>query len=83
MHDRPEQWPNRRQCRGLESVRGRWAVGGRDGSHLTAALIAQKLRDFGIDCEIVRPVPIDAAVVRRDRVVIVLAVASLTALAWG
>jgi predicted metal-binding membrane protein len=54
-----------------------------DGSHLTAALIAQKLRDSGIDCEIVRPVPIDAAVVRRDRVVIVLAVASLTALAWG
>ena len=54
-----------------------------DGSHLTAALIAQKLRDSGIDCEIVRPVPIDAAVVRRDRVVIVLAVASLTVLAWG
>ena len=53
-----------------------------DGSHLTAALIAQKLRDPGIDCEIVRPVPIDAAVVRRDRVVIVLAVASLTVLAW-
>jgi len=54
-----------------------------DGSHLTAALIAQKLRDSGIDCEIVRPVSIDAAVVRRDRVVIMLAVASLTALAWG
>jgi len=54
-----------------------------DGSHLTAALIAQKLRDSGIDCEIVRPVPIDAAVFRRDRVVIVLAVASLTVLAWG
>jgi predicted metal-binding membrane protein len=33
--------------------------------------------------EIVHPVPIDAAVVRRDRVAIVLAVALLTALAWG
>ena len=54
-----------------------------DGSHLTAALIARKLRDSGIDCEIVHPVPIDASVVRRDRVVIVLAVALLTALAWG
>ena len=48
-----------------------------------AALIAQKLRDSGVGCEIVHPVPTDAAVVRRDRVVIVLAVALLTALAWG
>ena len=54
-----------------------------DGSHLTAALIARKLRDSGLDCEIVHPVPTDAAVIRRDRVVIVLAVGLLTALAWG
>src|SRR3974377_22163 len=54
-----------------------------DGSHLTAALIVRKLPDSGVDCEIVHPVPTDAAVIRRDRVVIVLAVALLTALAWG
>ena len=54
-----------------------------DGSHLTAALIVRKLRDSGVDCEIVHPVPTDAAVIRRDRVVIVLAVGLLTALAWG
>ncbi len=54
-----------------------------EGSRLTAALIATKLRDSGVGCEIVHPVPTDATVVRRDRVVIVLAVALLTALAWG
>jgi predicted metal-binding membrane protein len=52
-------------------------------SRLVAALIAQKLRDSGVDCEIVNPVPTNAAVVRRDRVAIVLAVALLTALAWS
>src|SRR5690348_1140623 len=46
-----------------------------DGSHLIAALIAQKLRDSGVGCEIVHPVATDAAVLRRDRAVIVLTVA--------
>ena len=54
-----------------------------NGSRLTATLIAQKLRDSGVGCEIVHPVPTDAAVLRRDRAVIVLAVALLTALVWG
>jgi predicted metal-binding membrane protein len=53
------------------------------GADSIAAVIAEKLRDSGVDCEIVHPVPTDAAVLRRDRVVIVLAVALLTALAWG
>jgi predicted metal-binding membrane protein len=54
-----------------------------DSSHLIAALISQKLRDSGVGCEIVHPVATDAAVLRRDRAVIVLTVALLTALAWG
>ena len=54
-----------------------------NGGRLTATLIAQKLRDSCVGCEIVHPVPTDAAVRRRDRAVIVLAVALLTALVWG
>jgi len=54
-----------------------------DGRRLTATLIAQKLRDSGVGCEIVHPVATDAAVRRRDRAVIVLAVALLTALTWS
>ena len=54
-----------------------------DSSYPIAALIAQKLRDCGVGCEIVHPVPTGAAVLRRDRVVIVLAVALLSASAWG
>jgi predicted metal-binding membrane protein len=54
-----------------------------DGSRLTATLIAQKLRDSGVGCEIVHPVPTDAAVRRRDRAVIVLAIALVTALVWS
>jgi hypothetical protein len=48
-----------------------------DDRRLTATLIAQKLRDSGVGCEIVHPVAADAAVCRRDRAVIVIAVASL------
>jgi len=54
-----------------------------DSSYPIAALIAQKLGDCGVGCEIVHPVPTGAAVLRRDRVVIVLAVALLSASAWG
>jgi predicted metal-binding membrane protein len=54
-----------------------------DGSRLTATLIAQNLRDSGVGCEIVHPVPTDAAVRRRDRAVIVLAIALVTALVWS
>src|SRR5215469_6618890 len=54
-----------------------------EGDLLPAALIATKLRAAGIECEIFNLVPIKAAVLRRDRIVIILAVALLTALAWS
>jgi predicted metal-binding membrane protein len=47
------------------------------------ARIARALRDAGIECEIVDLVPTETAVLRRDRVVIVLALALLTLLAWS
>ena len=58
-----------------------------DNSHqstdeLTAS-IAQRLRDAGIECEIVSLVPSQAAVLRRDRIIIILALALLTGLAWS
>src|SRR5262252_8965636 len=45
--------------------------------------IAQMLRDAGVECEILNLVPTDEAVLRRDRVVIVLALTLLAALAWS
>jgi predicted metal-binding membrane protein len=52
-----------------------------DDSHPTAAFIAAKLRAAGFECEMVSLVPTEAAVLWRDRIVIVFAVAFLTALA--
>jgi predicted metal-binding membrane protein len=54
---------------------------GEDGRRLAASIV-QVLRDHGIGCEIVDRVP-SQTVLRRDRVVIVLALALLTLLAWG
>ena len=48
-----------------------------------AAEIASKLRAAGLGCEIVNLVPTPTAVLRRDRIIIVLALAFLTALAWS
>src|SRR5262252_6559903 len=45
--------------------------------------IARMLRDAGVECEILNLVPTDEAVLRRDRVVIVLALTLLAALAWN
>jgi Predicted metal-binding integral membrane protein (DUF2182) len=53
------------------------------GSRLLAAIVAKKLWDAGVGCEIVNLVPIKAAVLRRDRFVVLLALALLTALAWS
>jgi predicted metal-binding membrane protein len=47
------------------------------------ARIVQRLREAGIGCEIVSPVRTQAAVLRRDRVIIVLTLALLTTLAWS
>jgi len=54
-----------------------------EDTHQMAARIAQKFRDAGLGCEIFNFMPADAAVLRRDRVAVVLALALLTALAWS
>jgi len=48
-----------------------------------AARIAQRLRDAGLKSQILNLVPADTAALRRDLIVIVLALALLTALAWS
>jgi predicted metal-binding membrane protein len=52
-------------------------------AHPLTDRIAQRLRDAGIGCEIVNLVPTQTAVLRRDRIVIGLALTLLTALAWS
>ena len=47
------------------------------------ASITQRLRDTGVGCEIVNFVPTETGVLRRDRIVVVLALTLLTALAWS
>ena len=53
-----------------------------DDSHQIATRIAQKLRDAKFSCQIATFVPAETVVLRRDRVVVILALALLTALAW-
>jgi predicted metal-binding membrane protein len=48
-----------------------------------AARIAEGLREAGTSCQIFSPVPTDAALLRRDRIVILLALSFLTVLAWS
>jgi hypothetical protein len=52
-------------------------------THLLTARIAQKLRDAGMGCEIVNLVPTPTAVLRRDRIIVILALGLLTGLAWS
>jgi predicted metal-binding membrane protein len=52
-------------------------------SHQIAARIIRNLRRAGFGSEIVNVVPTDTAVLRRDRIVVVLALTFLTALAWS
>jgi len=54
-----------------------------EGSHLTTGAIAAKLRGAGFGCEIVNFVPTPTALLRRDRIVVLLALTSLTVLAWS
>ena len=51
--------------------------------HRIAARIARKLRDANVGSEIVELLPTDPAVLRRDRIVVALALIFLSALAWG
>ncbi|MGB8632790.1 MAG: DUF2182 domain-containing protein [Xanthobacteraceae bacterium] len=51
--------------------------------HQIAAHVAEELRHSGVPCETVIPAPTQPAVLRRDRIVIVLALTLLTALAWS
>jgi predicted metal-binding membrane protein len=48
-----------------------------------AGHIAQELRGSGVACEVVEFVPTEAVVLRRDRIIISLALIVLTALAWS
>ena len=54
-----------------------------EDTHLLAARIAQKLQNEGLACEIFNLVPTHTAVLSRDRIVVLLALTSLTALAWS
>jgi predicted metal-binding membrane protein len=54
-----------------------------EDAHQIAARIAQKLRDADVGCEIIEFLPTDAAVLRRDRIVVALALILLTVLAWS
>jgi hypothetical protein len=69
----------------LHRLRRQKSVGGGPSmidevAHLLTTRIAQRLRDAGIGCEIVNLAPADAAVLRRDRIIVVLALALLTGL---
>src|SRR6516165_12740869 len=48
-----------------------------------AARIAQRLREAGLKSQILNLMPADTTVLRRDRIVIILAFTLLTALAWS
>src|SRR5215472_16802568 len=54
-----------------------------DDAYQQATRIAQRLREAGLESQILNLVPADTAVLRRDRVVVVLALTLLTALAWS
>ncbi len=54
-----------------------------EDTRLLTARIAQRLRSAGLACEIVNLKPTPVAMLRRDRIVVVLALTLLTALAWS
>jgi len=54
-----------------------------DERHQIAARIAQKLQGADVGCEVVRFLPTDAAVLRRDRITTSFVLILLTALAWS
>jgi predicted metal-binding membrane protein len=66
-----------------ENTDGEGPLTGSGDSHQTAARIARKLREAGLKSQILNPVPVDIVALRRDRIVVVLALTMLTALAWS
>jgi predicted metal-binding membrane protein len=54
-----------------------------EDAHLLTTRIAQRLRDAGLACDIVNLVPTPKSVLRRDRIIVVLALALLTGLGWS
>jgi predicted metal-binding membrane protein len=54
-----------------------------ENDHRMAAHIAQTLRQSGVSCEVVDLVAADMAVLRRDRVAILAAIAVMTLLSWS
>ena len=54
-----------------------------EDTRLLAARIAQKLRNTGLACEIFNLVPTDKAVLRHDRIFVLLGLTLLTVLAWS
>jgi len=71
-----------RRTSDADGVSGGPSMLGED-AHLQTARIAQLLRDGGIACEVLDLVPTETALLRRDRVVIIFALALLTMLAWS
>jgi len=53
-----------------------------EDAYQMAARIAQRLREAGLKSQILNLMPADTTVLRRDRIVIILALTLLTALAW-
>ena len=53
-----------------------------EDAYQTAARIAQRLREAGLKSQTLNLMPADTTVLRRDRIVIILALTLLTALAW-
>ncbi len=80
--DSSHQSPDERRNSDGDSVGRRPSMIDEDAHPITAR-IAQRLRDAGLGCEIVNLVPTSTAVLRRDRIVVVLALALLTVLAWS
>jgi predicted metal-binding membrane protein len=66
-----------------ENADGRGPSTVSEDTHQIAARIAQKLREAGLNSQIVNLMPADTAALRRDRIVIGLALTLLIALAWS
>src|SRR5262245_37053314 len=73
--------PNPSEHRASDGEKAHGGAG--EEPHHIPARIAQKLRGADIGLVMVDPVPAEAAVLRRDRIVIGLALAVLTAIAWS